>query len=201
MLIGQVYSPKLVVKEVDGKEKVSFTFSLGQPKAMKGNEDNTMIFTRCVVYNASLAKVLNEHFGKEEHHGKPIAVYGRWHEYEVWADPSKQEHAKYCTEVTLTREQLEAAGLRLAEGSAEEITLLLPTKRTVRDFIVSGFEFVGYPSGATSAPKTTKEKPSFVVKPKETASPAVTPAVTPPAAQTAGEQPNDVILDDDIMPF
>ena len=197
MLIGQVYSPKFVVKEVDGKEKTSFVFSLGQPKAMKGNGDDTMIFTRCVVYNASLAKVLNEHFGGEEHHGKPIAVYGRWHEYEVWADPSKSEHAKYCTEITLTREQLEAAGLRLAEGSEEQITLLLPTKRIVRDFVVSGFEFVGYPGGATSAPKTTKEKPSFVVKPKETAA----PAVTPPVAETAGEQPNDVTLDDDIMPF
>lgn len=194
MLIGQVYSPKMVVKEVDGKEKVSFTFSLGQPKAMRSsNSDDTMIFTRCVAYNASLAKVLNEHFGKEEHHGKPIAVYGRWHEYEVWADPSKSEHEKYCTEVTLTREQLEAAGIRLAEGSEEQITLLLPTKRTIREFVVSGFEFVGYPGGATSAPKTTKEKPSFVVKPKETAAPAVTPPVV--------EQPNDVVIDDDIMPF
>lgn len=194
MLIGQVYSPKFVVKEVDGKEKVSFTFSLGQLKAMRnGNSDDTMIFTRCVVYNASLAKVLNEHFGSEGHHGKPIAVYGRWHEYEVWSDPSRQEHQKYCTEVMLTREQLEAAGLRLAEGSEEQITLLLPTKRTVREFIVSGFEFVGYPGGATSAPKTTKEKPSFVVKPKEPAAPAVTPPVV--------EQPNDAILDDDIMPF
>ena len=194
MLIGQVYSPKMVVKEVDGKEKVSFTFSLGQPKAMRSsNSDDTMIFTRCVAYNASLAKVLNEHFGKEEHHGKPIAVYGRWHEYEVWADPSKSEHEKYCTEVTLTREQLEAAGIRLAEGSEEQITLLLPTKRTIREFVVSGFEFVGYPGGATSAPKTTKEKPSFVVKPKETAAPAVTPPVV--------EQPNDVVIEDDIMPF
>ena len=201
MLIGQVYSPKLVVKEVDGKEKVSFTFSLGQPKAMRnGNSDDSMVFTRCVVYNASLAKVLNEHFGGEEHHGKPIAVYGRWHEYEVWADPSKPEHQKYCTEVTLTAEQLEAAGIRLAEGSEEQITLLLPTKRTVRELIVSGFEFVGYPGGATSAPtKTTKEKPSFVVKPKQ-------PAVTPPVAETTEDkpvvdQPNDVVLDDDIMPF
>lgn len=200
MLIGQVYSPKFVVKEVDDKEKTSFVFSLGQPKAMRGNGDDSMIFTRCVVYNASLAKVLNEHFGKEEHHGKPIAVYGRWHEYEIWANPSKPEHQKYCTEVTLTREQLEAAGIRLAEGSEEQITLLLPTKRTVREFVVSGFEFVGYPGGATSA-KTTKEKPSFVVKPKETATPTVTPAVTHPFAETAGEQPNDVILDDDIMPF
>lgn len=191
MLIGQVYSPKFIVKEVDGKEKVSFTFSLGQPKAMRNGEDS-MVFTRCIVYNAGLAKVLNEHFGGEEHHGKPIAVYGRWNEYEVWADPSNQQHSKYCTEVTLTKEQLEAAGLRLAEGSEEEITLLLPTKRIVRDFVVSGFEFIGYPGGATSAPKTTKEKPSFVIKPKET----TPPAVTPPVAETA-----DVVIDDDIMPF
>lgn len=197
MLIGQVYSPKMVVKEVDGKEKVSFTFSLGQPRAMKANGSESMVFTRCVVYNAALAKVLNEHFGKEEHHGKPIAVYGRWHEYEVWADPSFPQHAKYCTEVTLTKEQLEAAGLRFAEGSAEEITLLLPTKRIVRDFVVSGFEFIGYPGTTTTEKKMTKEKPSFVIKPKET---ATTETVTPEPTPAVDDVADDihVVLEDEL---
>lgn len=200
MLIGQVYSPKFTTKEVDGKEKVSFTFSLGQPKAMKSNGSDTMVFTRCVVYNTALAKVLNEHFGQEEHHGKPIAVYGRWNEYEVWADPSNPQHSKYCTEVTLTKEQLEAAGLRLAQGSTEEITLLLPTKRIVRDFVVSGFEFVGYP-GATTTEKASaaKEKPSFVIKPKEQ-QPATTEAVTPEPTPAVDDAADDihVVLEDEL---
>lgn len=197
MLIGQVYSPKLVTKEVDGKEKVSFTFSLGQPKAMKGSGQDSMVFTRCVVYNAALAKVLNEHFGQEDHHGKPIAVYGRWHEYEVWSDPSNPQHAKYCTEVTLTKEQLEAAGLRLAQGSAEEITLLLPTKRIVRDFVVSGFEFIGYPGTTAEKTAAPKEKPSFVIKPKD---PAATEVITPEPTPAVADASDDihVVLEDEL---
>ena len=199
MLIGQVYSPKFTTKEVDGKEKVTFIFSLGQPKAMKSNGSDSMVFTRCVVYNAPLAKVLNEHFGKEEHHGKPIAVHGRWHEYEVWADPSNPQHAKYCTEVTLTREQLEAAGLRLVDGSAEEITLLLPTKRMVRDFVVSGFEFIGYPGTTTTEKTMTKEKPSFVIKPKE---PVATEGVTPEPTPAVDDVADDIhVVLEDELPF
>ena len=186
ILIGQVYRPKLKEEMKDGETKVSFHFSLGTRKAFVDDPAKSNVFTPCVTYQAGLARVLNEHFGKPEHHGKPIVVYGHYHEFEWYPSAENPEHEKFFQEFTITENILQQGGVRFAEGSARQITILVPIKQTTRQFVVTGFEFV---DSATQSAKLSLGSPMPVVKvagvsATTTATPTGAPAQ--PAAPSAG---------------
>lgn len=186
ILIGQVYRPKLKEEMKDGETKVSFHFSLGTRKAFVDDPAKSNVFTPCVTYQAGLARVLNEHFGKPEHHGKPIVVYGHYHEFEWYPSAENPEHEKFFQEFTITENILQQGGVRFAEGSARQITILVPIKQTTRQFVVTGFEFV---DSATQSAKSSLGSPMPVVKvagvsATTTATPTGAPAQ--PAAPSAG---------------
>lgn len=185
ILIGQVYHPKLKEEMKDGETKVSFHFSLGTRKAFVDDPAKSNVFTPCVTYQAGLARVLNEHFGKPEHHGKPIVVYGHFHEFEWYPDPNNPDHEKFFQPFNITEDILHQGGIRFAEGSARQITILVPIKQTTRQFVVTGFEFVdsamqsSKPSFGSSVPVVKVAGVTANTSTTSTQAPAQSVTVTP----------------------
>lgn len=150
VLVGQVYFPKFEEKTVDGEVKTKFTFSLATRKAFIEDKEKPNLFTPCVTYQAGLAKAMNECFGKEEHHGKAIVVYGHFNDYDWYPDPEREDHDKLFQEFKIDKDTLTACGVKFAEGSATEATIMVPIKQTTRQLVLTGFEFA---DGSQSTPR------------------------------------------------
>lgn len=184
-IIGQVYNPRLETKEVDGKTKTSFFFSLGTRKAFVNEGEAPNLFTQCATYQPGLAEALSKFFGQSEHKGKAISVSGHFDEYEWMPNPDNPNHDKFFQEFKITSDILAQGGISLAQGSATEVTIMVPMKQTTRRFIVSGFEFC---DSASTTPKTTTPTGAPKVK------------VAPPEATTTPQATTAIPLDDDA-PF
>ena len=155
MLIGQVFNPVFKQTKTEGeKGKTSFRFSLATRKAFIEDKTKANLFTNCVVYQPGLANLLNTHFGKEEDHGKAIALYGHYDEYTWQPDYNNANHRKYFKEQRITQSLMEQAGVKLAEGSVQEFKVLVPIPQTTRQFVVTGFEFAD--SQSSTARRNTK---------------------------------------------
>jgi hypothetical protein len=159
VLVGQVYYPRFKEEEKDGSMKTSFTFSLATRKAFVDDATKPNLFTHCVTYQPGLAKVLKENFGKDEHRGKAIVVYGHYNEFEWYPDPNNNEHDKYFQPFTITSDILAQGGVKLAEGSAQEVTIQVPMKQTTRQFVITGFEFADSSQATSSTPRASSAPP------------------------------------------
>lgn len=154
VLIGQMYYSRFSEKTEDGKVKKQFSFSLATRKAFIDDTTKPNLFTHCVTYQSGLADLFKEHFGKDEHTGKAIVVYGHYNEFEWYPDPANKDHDKYFQPFTITNDIFIQGGIHLAQGSAQEITIQVPIKQTTRNFVVTGFEFADSRS-ASSTPRAT----------------------------------------------
>lgn len=196
ILIGQIYTPNLSVKTVDGKEKKKFTFSLATNKAFINEGEGPKLFTRCVTYSPGLADVLSKYFGQPEHKGRAILVNGHYDEYTYMPDPNNANHDQFFKEFTITQDILAQGNIQLAQGSATQITIMVPIEQTVRQFIVSGFEFVdSYQQPAKPATEAPAAQ-QLIKVPTPAGAPAQQEATTPVKEAVPANLPVD-----DAPPF
>jgi hypothetical protein len=183
VLVGQVYYPRFKEETKEGEVKTSFMCSLATRKAFIDDSAKPNVFTQAVTYQAGLAKVLNEHFGKEEHSGKAIVAYGHYNEYEWYPDADNPDHDKFFQSFKIEEALLNAGGVKFAEGSKREMTIMVPIKQTTRQFVITGFEFADS-SSASKTPRSTSTAPKIKI-----------------AGQNQSEPVNAGLPKDDDTPF
>ena len=193
-IIGQVhnakYFPAEPAKEGKAEKKAWFTFSLATRKPGKlADGEYPNVFTTCNAHG-SLADRMNEHFGKPEHKGKWICVYGSITERAWQPDiANEKQRATYATTISLTKEMLEGLGFKLAADSIVQKNVFSVGKQIDKQIFVNGFEFVGSSTTTPSAPAPSSV--GFAAAPDDAA--PSTPAV-------AGEGV-PVGTGDDDLPF
>lgn len=184
MLVGQVYHPTFKTSTEEGKEKASFRFSLASRKAFIDDKQKPNLFTKCVAHQPGLAKVLNEHFGKEEDKGKAIVLYGHYDEYTWEPDHSNPDHAQFFKTVQIDKDLMNQGGVILANGSSEQFAIMVPMTQTQRQFVITGFEFADSNSSSSRPARTDKPRGAVVVAGQNVSQSSATTAPEIPASDT-----------------
>lgn len=186
VIIGQVFNPVFKTEMENNKEKNSFRFSLASRKAFVDDKQKPNLFTKCVTYQPGLAKTLNDHFGSAEDKGKGIVVYGHFDEYTWEPDYSNPDHQQFFKTVTINKDIMNQGGVILAQGSTEQFSVMVPITQSVRQFVVTGFEFVDSNNASRPArQQQAKQNGGVVIAGQSIQSSATTAPVLPPSDNEA----------------